>query len=782
MIDLLNQNYILLDGAMGTMLQKSGEMGDVLPEVLNIEKPELIASIHKAYVDAGAQVVYANTFGANKYKMKDAGYSVSELIGAAINNAKKSGAKVALDIGPIGKLLEPLGDLSFEEAYETFKEEVLAGKDADIIVIETMTDLLETKAAVLAAKENSDKPVFVTMTFEENRRTFTGVSIPSMCHTLESLGVDALGVNCSLGPKELLPIVEEIVGEVRIPVIVKANAGLPDPVTNEYSLKPEDFATHYKKMRKMGVKVFGGCCGTTPDYIEEIADVLKTAEVEKEELTKTLNVCSPTKTVKVDAPKIIGERINPTGKKRFKQALIEQDMNYILSQAIEQVDAGADILDVNVGLPEIDEPEMMVKTIKALQSVVDVPLQIDSSDPKAIEAGLRVYNGKPIVNSVNGDDEVLDSILPIVKKYGASVIGLTLDSNGIPKTVEDRINIAKKIMDKALSYGIPKEDIIIDCLTMTVATDQNAAKDTLRALKIVKEEFGLKTVLGVSNVSFGMPNRPRVNQIFLHMALNYGLDLPIINPNIPAMTDTVKNYGSLEDVDVDNFDFFEYANIQTAEEDEETSEKIDNPKEAILYAMQKGLSERAKDITEQLLETKTPMEIINDYLIPSLDKVGEEFEKGTLFLPQLIMAADTAKDSFDIIKTYLANTGEKTESKGKVIVATVKGDIHDIGKNIVKVILENYGYEILDLGRDVAPEKILEVTKEEDVKLVGLSALMTTTLPAMQDTINLLKELEGVKVMVGGAVLTDNYSKQIGADFYSKDAKMAVDIAKEVLG
>ena len=419
--------------------------------------------------------------------------------------------------------------------------------------------------------------------------------------------------------------------------------------------------------------------------------------------------------------------------------------------------------------------------VKALQAVVDVPLQIDSSDPVAIEQGLRVYNGKPIVNSVNGDDEVLDSILPIVKKYGASVIGLTLDSNGIPETVEDRINIAKKIMDKALSYGIPKEDIIIDCLTMTVATNQDAAKDTLRALKYVKNEFGLKTVLGVSNVSFGMPNRPRVNQIFLHMALNYGLDLPIINPNIPAMTDTVKNYGSLEDIDVDTFDFFEYANIQTEEEDDGKSEEIKDPKEAILYAMQKGLSEKAKDITKQLLETITPMEIINEYLIPSLDKIGEEFEKGTLFLPQLIMAADTAKDSFDVIKTHLANTGEQTESKGKIIVATVKGDIHDIGKNIVKVILENYGYEIIDLGRDVAPEKIVEVVKTEDVKLVGLSALMTTTLPAMQETIDQLKDLDDVKVMVGGAVLTEDYSKQIGADYYSKDAKMAVDIAKEVL-
>ena len=784
--DLFDQNYIVLDGAMGTMLQKSGEMGDVLPEVLNIEKPELITNIHKAYIDAGANVVYANTFGANRYKMKDAGYSVEELIGAAINNAKNAtkdtGSKVALDMGPIGKLLEPLGDLSFEEAYDIFKEEVIAGRDADLIVIETMTDLLETKAAVLAAKENSDKPVMVTMTFEENKRTFTGVSIPSMCHTLEGLGVDALGVNCSLGPKELLPIVEEIVGLVKVPVIVKANAGLPDPVTNEYSLKPEDFASNYKEMRKIGVKVFGGCCGTNPDYIVEISKVLKETEVEKESVKETLSVCSATKTVDVDRPRIIGERINPTGKKRFKQALIEQDMNYILSQAIEQVDAGADILDVNVGLPEIDEPEMMVKTIKALQAVVDVPLQLDSSDPEAIEAGLRVYNGKPIINSVNGDDEVLDSILPIVKKYGASVIGLTLDSNGIPKTVDDRINIAKKIMDKALSYGIDKKDIIIDCLTMTVATDQNAAKDTLRALKYVKEELGLRTVLGVSNVSFGMPNRPRVNQVFLQMALNSGLDLPIINPNIPAMTDTVKNYSSLEEIDINSFDFFEYANIQTEEEDDSESEKITDPKEAILYAMQKGMSERAKEITKDLLETKTPMEIINEYLIPSLDKIGEEFEKGTLFLPQLIMAADTAKDSFDVIKTHLANTGEETESKGKIIVATVKGDIHDIGKNIVKVILENYGYDVIDLGRDVSPEEIVETTKKENCKLVGLSALMTTTLPAMIETIEMLDEIDDCKVMVGGAVLTEDYAMQIGADYYSKDAKMSVDIAKEVLG
>lgn len=784
MNNFFEQDYIILDGAMGTMLQKKGMEVGVIPETLNVTKPEWIKDIHRQYVDAGSMVVYANTFGANRHKLKDTGYTVDELIKAAVANAKEavgSDAKVALDIGPTGQLLEPLGTLSFEEAYDMFKEEVIAGKDADLAVVETMSDLLEIKAAVLAIKENSNLPVIATMSFEENGRTFSGTEISAMCITLEGLGVDALGVNCSLGPDQLLSIVEEIKKWTHIPVVVKANAGLPDPVTNEYDCTPQDFAKGYEKMRKLGVKVFGGCCGTNPEYIKEVSKMLKTTKPEGEVPPKELVVCSSMKTVKVDRPRIIGERINPTGKKRFKQALIDQDMDYILGQAIEQIEAGADILDVNVGVPEIDEPEMMVKTIKALQAITDVPLQIDSSDPKAIEAALRVYNGKPIVNSVNGEEEVMDKILPIVAKYKAAVIGLTLDSNGIPETVDDRFNIAKRIVDKALSYGIDKSDIIIDCLTMTVATDEEAGKNTLLALKKVKEELGVKTVLGVSNVSFGMPNRPKINQAFLQMAIIEGLDLPIINPNVRAMADTVKNYDSLDYMDIRTFDFMEYSKEDMEEDIVEDVNTEVKPKDALLAAMKQGLSERAVKVTNELLEDITSMEVINEYLIPSLDVIGEKFEEGKVFLPQLIMAADVAKDCFDVIKTKLINEGGQSESKGLIVLATVQGDIHDIGKNIVKVILENYGYDIIDLGRDVPPEDVLNAVVENNVKLVGLSALMTTTLPAMEATIKLLHDNNiDCKVMVGGAVLTPEYAMTIGADYYSKDAKMGVDIAKEV--
>lgn len=782
--EFFDKNYILLDGAMGTMLQKKGMPTGTLPETLNINKPDWIKDIHKAYINAGAEVIYTNTFGANKYKLEGSGYSVEEIISKAVSIAKDAAnekAKVALDIGPIGQLLEPLGSLSFEDAYGIFKEEVIAGADADLIVIETMTDLLEMKAAVLAAKENSDKLVMATMSFEENMRTFTGCQIASMCITLEGLGVDALGVNCSLGPDELLPIVKEITKWTNLPIIVKANAGLPDPVTNEYSFTPKQFAESYKEMRKLGVKVYGGCCGTTPDFIGKVKEMLDSTEAGEKSYVKKLVVCSPIKSVVVDKPRIIGERINPTGKKRFKQALIEEDMDYILSQAVEQASV-ADILDVNVGLGEVDEPKMMVKTIKAIQSVVDLPLQIDSSDPVAIEAGLRVYNGKAIVNSVNGDDEVLDKILPIVAKYGAAVVGLTLDSNGIPDAPEERVEIAKKIMDKALSYGIKKEDIIIDTLTMTVATDNDSAKKTLKALKLVKEQLGLKTVLGVSNISFGMPNRPQINQIFLQMALQEGLDLAIINPNIAAMSDTVANYESLEKVDIENFDFMEYSELEV-EDEEEKIVTIRDSKEALFVSMRRGFSEDAKKVTKTLLEEIDSMSIINEYLIPSLDEIGNQFESGKLFLPQLIMAADVSKECFEIIKTHIANTGELTSSKGKIVIATVKGDIHDIGKNIVKVILENYGYDVIDLGRDVSKEEVLKVVKEQNVKLVGLSALMTTTLVSMEETIKLLKDEDiDCKIMVGGAVLTEEYAMKIGADYYSKDAKMSADIAKKELG
>lgn len=800
--NIFERDYILLDGAMGTMLQKKGMEVGAVPETLNIVKPEWIIDIHKSYIDAGAQIVYANTFGANRYKMESTGYTVEELIQAAISNAKKAAegtdTLVALDMGPIGQLLEPTGSLSFEEAYDIFKQEVIAGKDADVIVIETMTDLMETKAAVLAAKENSDKPVMCTMTFEANRRTFTGCSVSAMCLTIQGLGVDALGVNCSLGPRDLLPIVKEISEWTSVPIVVKANAGLPDPVTNTYNVFPDEFAEVCREMLPYGVKVLGGCCGTTPDYIAKLKEMLEQAaknkEFKKADPVHQLAVCSPLKTVVVDQPRIIGERINPTGKKRFKQALRENDMDYILSQAIEQVEGGADILDVNVGSPDIDEKEMMVKTVKTLQSIVDVPLQIDSTKPEVLEAALRVYNGKPIVNSVNGEEEVLDRILPVVAKYGAAVIGLALDENGIPPKAEDRVKIAEKIMKKAISYGIPKEDIIIDCLVLTVSAEQKAAAETLKAVHMVKNELGLRTVLGVSNISFGLPNREIINKTFITMALDRGLDLPIMNPNVASMVWAVKAYKVLAAIDENSMDFIEYSSkvepevttvkktgsVGTSGGDVSLgSEKGD----AILKAMETGMKHDGKQLTTELLNEMDAMEIINGILIPALDVIGDKFEKGTIFLPQLILAADVAKECFEAIKVHLANSGSQSESKGKIIVATVKGDIHDIGKNIVKVILENYGYDVIDLGRDVDCMRVVEAAIENDVHLVGLSALMTTTLGSMEETIKLLREHNvDCKIMVGGAVLTEDYAMKIGADYYAKDAKMSADIAKEVLG
>ncbi len=800
--NIFNRDYILLDGAMGTMLQKKGMEVGTVPETLNIVKPEWIIDIHKSYVQAGAQIVYANTFGANRYKMESTGYTVQQLIGAAIDNAKKAtegtDTLVALDIGPIGQLLEPTGSLTFEEAYDIFREEVIAGSNADVIVIETMTDLMETKAAVLAAKENSDKPVMCTMTFEENKRTFTGCSVSAMCLTIQGLGVDALGVNCSLGPRDLLPIVEEISKWTSIPIVVKANAGLPDPVTNKYNVLPDEFAQVCHEMIKFGAKVIGGCCGTTPDYIAKLKEMLETAKANDEfckpNKVNRLAICSPLKTVIIDQPRIIGERINPTGKKRFKQALRENDMDYIMSQAIEQVEGGADILDVNVGSPDIDEKEMMVKTVKTLQSVVDVPLQLDSTKPEVLEAALRVYNGKPIVNSVNGEEEVMEKILPLVAKYGASVIGLALDENGIPPKAEDRVKIAEKIMNKAMSYGIPKEDVIIDCLVLTVSAEQKAAKETLKAVNMVKNQLGLRTVLGVSNISFGLPNREMINKTFLTMALDRGLDLPIMNPNVSSMVWAIKTYKVLAAIDENAMDFIDYSN--KAEPEVTTVQKASAPAssgksvslgsekaDAILKAMETGLKAEGKRLTSELLKEMDAMEIINGILIPALDVVGDKFEKGTIFLPQLILAADVAKECFEEIKVFLADSGEQSELKGKIIVATVKGDIHDIGKNIVKVILENYGYDVIDLGRDVDCMKVVESAIENDVHLVGLSALMTTTLGSMEETIKLLREHNvDCKIMVGGAVLTEDYAMKIGADYYAKDAKMSADIAKKVLG
>lgn len=783
--DLLNKkSFVILDGAMGTELQKSGlELGEI-PEKLSITAPQEIIKIHKSYIDAGADIIYANTFGANRYKLKESGLTVNEVIKASVLNARKAcvGTSVltALDLGPIGQLLEPTGALSFENAYDIFKEQITAGADADIIVFETMTDLYELKAGILAARENSNKPIMCTMTFEENGRTFTGVSVSAMALTLNGLGVDAIGLNCSLGPKQLYPIIKELSEWTGLPIIVKPNAGLPDPLTNTYNISAPEFAKQISSLVPLGIRLVGGCCGTDPQYIREVCRILKDKKYTEKKRTIQSAICSPTNTVCINEPRIIGERINPTGKKLFKQALIDNNIDYILNQAIEQVNAGADILDVNVGLPDIDEKSMMIKCIKAIQGIIDVPLQIDSTIPEVLDSALRVYNGKAIVNSVNGEEKSLSQILPIVKKYGASVIGLTLDRNGIPKTATERFEIAQKIVDTALKYGIQKEDIYIDCLTLTASAEQDRVMETLKALKMCKEKLGVKTVLGVSNISFGLPNRELVNHNFLTMALTYGLDLPIINPNVVSMTGAVMAFKLLTSIDKNSTNFIEkYSNAnKTISATVNESKCID-----ISYAIQKGLKTEGREITKQLLETHDAMDIINNMLIPALDNAGSDFEKGIVFLPQLIQSAGVAQGAFDVIKQKLIIDDKAPVSKGKIVLATVKGDIHDIGKNIVKVLLENYGYTVIDLGRDVEYDNVVNCAKENECKLVGLSALMTTTLKSMEKTITALKQsgYDG-KIMVGGAVLTPDYAIKIGADFYAKDAKESVDIAKKVLG
>lgn len=776
------KDFIIFDGAMGTQLQAKGLKTGECPEILSITHPEIVRDIHKSYIDAGSMVLYSNTFGANSYKLAESGYTVEEVVKASVKVAKEAtdgtGALAALDIGPIGQLMEPTGSMSFDEAYEIYKEVILAGADADLIVFETMTDLAELKAGVLAAKENSSKPIVCTMTFEENMRTFTGCSVSSMALTLEGLGVDALGVNCSLGPVQLRGVVEELAKWTTLPIIVKPNAGLPDPATGKYDLPPEEFAADMANgIVPLGATILGGCCGTTPEYIRQLSTALKNAKPYKRSTDVPSAVCSPSRTVVINQPRIIGERINPTGKKLFKEALRNNNLDYILTQGIEQINAGAEILDVNVGLPEIDEEQMMIRAIKGLQGVVDVPLQIDSTIPQVLESALRVYSGKPIVNSVNGEEKSLEAVLPLVKKYGAAVVGLTLDKDGIPKTAEGRFAIAEKIVKRANALGIKNSDIYIDCLTLTASAEQEGVLETLNALERVKKELGVKTVLGVSNISFGLPNRELVTSTFLTMALQKGLDLPIINPNIDAMTGAVRAYRLLANIDKNSVEFIQaYNNVDTKKPQSEKKEISLN------YAIENGLKAEGAQVTEKLLESHSPMDIINDYLIPTLDKAGADFETGKIFLPQLIQSATVAQACFDVIKKKLISEDSAPVSKGKIVLATVKGDVHDIGKNIVKVLLENYGYTVIDLGKDVDYEEVVKATVDNNVKLVGLSALMTTTLKSMEETIALLRKNCDCTVMVGGAVLTPDYAEKIGADYYSKDAKESVDIAKKVLG
>lgn len=800
--------FIFLDGAMGTMLQNSGLKLGEKPELLSITHGETITAIHRQYVEAGANIIYANTFGANSLKLADCEYSLDEVIGASVGVARAAcvgtSARVALDVGPLGEMMKPTGTLSFDEAYVAFREVALAGEraGADLVVMETMTDLYEVKAGVLAVKENTSLPLFVSLSFEENGRTFTGCSIESMAVVLEGLGIDAIGINCSLGPREIFPLAKRLSRHTTLPIFIKPNAGLPNLNSDCYDISPQGFAVDMVRYAELGVSIVGGCCGTTPEYIRALVEAFEGKLVVRREVQLKSCVCTPTRYVVIEDVRVIGERLNPTGKRVFRQALIDKNMNYILQQALSQIEAGADILDVNVGIPDIDEALMMKEVVVHLQAITDTPLQIDSSDRDAVETALRVYNGKAIVNSVNGELEVLDSLLPIVKKYGAAVVGLTLDKNGIPPLAEDRFDIAKRIMEKALEYGIGKQDIIIDCLTLTASAQQREAQETLKAVRMVKERLGLKTALGVSNISFGLPNRELLNHSFLLLAMGEGLDLPIINPNVESMMDAVRSFRLLMNIDENATLFIDaYKNHSsvkrgvavttgvitgetTAEAIGKTAVEIKKEVGAldIRGIIKKGLSGQAVEATQKLLQTVAPLDIVNNYLIPALDEVGDEFERGTLFLPQLLQAAQAAGVAFDEIKKLLARDGSKTISKGTIILATVKGDIHDIGKNIVKVILENYGYTIIDLGKDVAVERVVEELKRIHAPILGLSALMTTTLKSMQETITAVRDEKlDCKIIVGGAVLTEEYAMKMGADHYAKDAKKTVDIVKMIL-
>ena len=797
-------NTILLDGGMGTMLQAAGLKLGAKPEELNITDPALIEGIHAKYAAAGSRIINANTFGASAHKLAGSAYTLEETIAAGIANCKRAcalyGALAALDVGPLGELLEPNGTLAFEDAVTEYGRIVRAGvaAGADLIFFETFTDLYELKAALLAAKENSTLPILASMSFEAGGRTFTGCTVESFAATARGLGADAIGINCSLGPKEIFPMAKRLAEAVpgSFPVFVKPNAGLPRADGSGYDITPQLYAMQMKPYRELNLCAAGGCCGTTPEFIQLLNGVFAGCKPGRPDHPMKSVICSPVSCVNVDGITVVGERINPTGKKRFQQALRENDMNYVLEQAVSQVEAGAQVLDVNVGAPGVDEPALMEQVVKALQSVVSLPLQLDSSHAEALERGLRVYNGKPIVNSVNGEPEVLEKILPLCKKYGAAVVGLAIDKRGIQPKAEDRVAVARRIKEAALAAGIPQEDIYIDCLTLTASAQQQDVLATVEALHTCKTELGVRTILGVSNISFGLPCRTYLNTAFLTMAMYAGLDLAIMNPSSEEMMAAVYAYNVLINRDSQSTKYIErYANrvpasaalakaAQAATVAQSGGEaELSGPYAPLMKAVEKGLKGEAAAQTRALLETKEPLELVDEALIPALDIVGSKYEKGTLFLPQLLQAASAAQSAFEEIKTAIAKKGAANESKGRIVIATVKGDVHDIGKNIVKVILENYGFEVIDLGRDVPVETVVNTVREKDVHLVGLSALMTTTLKSMEETIAALHEAKlDCKIMVGGAVLTPEYAKKIGADWYAKDAKRSADIAKEFFG
>lgn len=789
----LGKEVLYFDGGMGTLLQEKGLKAGELPEVWNIEHMEEVIEIHRQYFEAGSDIVLTNTFGANALKFRDSSYELSDIVTAAVIHVKEAaslgvhdGREVyaALDVGPTGKLLKPMGDLDFEDAVRAFGEVMRCGEEAgaDLIHIETMSDTYEMKAAVLAAKEQTNLPVFATMIFDEKGRLLTGGDVRSAVAMLEGLGVDALGINCGLGPEQMLPIFQEIVSHTSVPVIVKPNAGLPKQKDGAvyYDVDPAEFASVMEKIVEGGAAVVGGCCGTTPAHIRKMIETLGRRSVQHVEAEEETVVSSYGQAVILGKkPLIIGERINPTGKKRLKQALKEHDIDYILKEGITQQEKGAHILDVNVGLPDINESEMMKEVVTELQSVTSLPLQIDTVDAEAMEAAMRIYNGKPMVNSVNGKQESMDAVFPLIKKYGGVAVGLTLDEEGIPSTAEGRIRIAGKIIREAEKFGIKKKDLVIDVLAMTVSSDPEGAKVTLEALKGVREKYGVCTVLGVSNISFGLPSRPVINAHFYTMAMQAGLSAGIVNPSSEEMMHSYYAYCALTDQDP-NFEAY----IQRFGGTDTAAPKGKKDSELTLQAaIEKGLKEEAKEAATELLLTLAPLEIIDSHLIPALDAVGKGFEKGTVFLPQLLMSADAAKIAFGVLKEHLAASGGSEKKKQKVILATVKGDIHDIGKNIVKVLLENYSFDVRDLGKDVDPELIVQTAVDEDIRLVGLSALMTTTVASMEETIRLLRrEKPDCKVMVGGAVLNQEYADMIGADFYGKDAMQSVYYAQNVFG
>ena len=756
------------DGGMGSMLNlKAGE----LPELLNITDPDRVYAIHEAYANAGADIISANTFGANRLKYDN----VDELVKAGVKNAKRTGKRVALDIGPTGKLLKPMGDLDFEECVDIFADVVKAGNEAgaDLVICETFGDLYELKAAMLSVKENCNLPLVVSMIFDEKGRLLTGADVQTACAVVEGLGADAIGFNCGLGPKQMIPLVEELQKYCSTPVIVMPNAGLPESINGKtvYNVVPDEFAEYMREIAQIGVSYLGGCCGTTPEHIKAMIEATKDIDAKIPEFKHDTLVCSYSQTVDISSGVVIGERINPTGKKLLKEALRNNDIDYIIREGINQKDAGAHILDVNMGLPEIDEAEMLCKSVFELQSVLSTPLQLDSSNAEAMEKALRIYNGKAMINSVNGKEKSMNEIFPLVKKYGGVVVCLCLDEGGIPTSAEGRIAIAEKIVNRAKEYGIDKKNLVIDALTMTISTDKSNAVETLKAVDYIRNTMGINTVLGVSNISFGLPNREAINTAFYTLAMNNGLSAGIINPNSKPMMNAFYSYKALAGLDENCQNYINNAvNVEIVSNQSEIDLKT---------AIIKGMKDESSKCARQMLKELDSLDIINEYIIPALDVVGDGFENNKIFLPQLLMSADSAKAAFDEIKAHIVLQGVPQVKGEKIIIATVEGDIHDIGKNIVKVLLQNYGFDVIDLGKDVKCERVLEEAIKQNVKLVGLSALMTTTVPNMEKTITLLHESTDAKVFVGGAVLTRDYAKMINADYYAKDAMESVRIAQE---